>query len=288
MAPNDAVRASSRPKNSSTKRRATWVDSTRSVGAWKEPTFSARLCRSATELALGANGSCTCTKSSGASVSTSSIVRAMSTGGDGAVPRRRWSGSSSPTPSTRTPPSGSNSASGRSRAARISFRDSRTSCGERDGASTSSRCPRSASSFASSPANALTSCSSSHGWGVTWAIANRSGTARSLVGGWWHAELAADRACGAERDLAVARDVERSPRGPARHEMSKLAPPISLSIVYEPVESGWVQARIEGIPEVITAGRTKAEARELVLDALREYLASIENATPPTASASIC
>jgi hypothetical protein len=58
--------------------------------------------------------------------------------------------------------------------------------------------------------------------------------------------------------------------------MSKLAPrPISLSIVYEPVEDGWVQARIEGIPEVITAGRDKDEARTLVLDALREYLLSI-------------
>jgi hypothetical protein len=42
-------------------------------------------------------------------------------------------------------------------------------------------------------------------------------------------------------------------------------PPISLSIVYEPVESGWVQARIEGIPEVITAGPTKDAARELVI-----------------------
>jgi predicted RNase H-like HicB family nuclease len=30
-----------------------------------------------------------------------------------------------------------------------------------------------------------------------------------------------------------------------------------------------------GIPEVITAGPTKDEARELVLDALREYLATI-------------
>jgi len=50
---------------------------------------------------------------------------------------------------------------------------------------------------------------------------------------------------------------------------------ISLSIVYEPVEDGWVQARIEGIPEVITAGRDKDEARTLVLDALREYLLSI-------------
>ncbi len=58
--------------------------------------------------------------------------------------------------------------------------------------------------------------------------------------------------------------------------MSGYSPqPISLSIVYEPVEDGWVQARIEGIPEVITAGRDKDEARTLVLDALREYLASI-------------
>jgi hypothetical protein len=41
--------------------------------------------------------------------------------------------------------------------------------------------------------------------------------------------------------------------------MSDFAPePISLSIVYEPVESGWVQARIEGISAVITAGPTKA------------------------------
>ena len=51
---------------------------------------------------------------------------------------------------------------------------------------------------------------------------------------------------------------------------------IQLSIVYEPVEAGWVQARIEGIPEVITAGPSKAEARTLVLDALREYLRSLQ------------
>ena len=58
--------------------------------------------------------------------------------------------------------------------------------------------------------------------------------------------------------------------------MPNVAPqPISVSVVYEPVENGWVQARIEGIPEVITAGRTKEEARELVVDALREYLLSI-------------
>jgi hypothetical protein len=52
--------------------------------------------------------------------------------------------------------------------------------------------------------------------------------------------------------------------------------PISLSIVYEPTDAGWIQARIEGIPEVITAGPSKEAARALVLDALREYLLSIQ------------
>ena len=60
-----------------------------------------------------------------------------------------------------------------------------------------------------------------------------------------------------------------------RERVPETSPLISISIVYEPVESGWVQARIEGIPEVITAGRTKDEARTLVLDGLREYLLAI-------------
>ncbi len=58
--------------------------------------------------------------------------------------------------------------------------------------------------------------------------------------------------------------------------MPQFAPEsIQLSIVYEPVEAGWVQARIEEIPAVITAGRSKAEARTLVFDALREYLLAL-------------
>ncbi len=52
-----AVRASSLPKKTSTSGRATWVESTRSEGSWKLPTLSEREWRSATELALGANGS---------------------------------------------------------------------------------------------------------------------------------------------------------------------------------------------------------------------------------------
>ena len=42
VAAKPAVRASSRPKKSSTKRRATWVETSRSLGAWKLPMFSER------------------------------------------------------------------------------------------------------------------------------------------------------------------------------------------------------------------------------------------------------
>ena len=56
--------------------------------------------------------------------------------------------------------------------ARISRRDSRTSSGERDGASTTIRCPRPASRRASDRTKSPTSCSSSQGWGETCAMAN--------------------------------------------------------------------------------------------------------------------
>src|SRR3954447_25397998 len=167
-----------RPKNSSTNLRATCVESTRSAGLWKEPTFSAREWRSATDPADGAHGSCTCTKSSCAMPSASSIVRAMSTGGEGLMPLRDALNSSSPTPSVRTPPSGSNRSPGFSRAARISLRDSRTNSDDRDGASSRTRCPRSASSRETSVANAPTSFASSSGCGATWAMAKRSATPR--------------------------------------------------------------------------------------------------------------
>jgi hypothetical protein len=65
----------------------------------------------------------------------------------------------------------------------------------------------------------------------------------------------------------------------------KLAPvtSIPLSILYETVDDGWVQARIEELPAVITAAPTRTEARVLVLDALREYLLSLRD-TPVTPS----
>ena len=58
---------------------------------------------------------------------------------------------------------------------------------------------------------------------------------------------------------------------------------LSLTAVYEPVENGCVQARIEEIPGVITAAPTRAEAEELLGDALRDYLlATWPPVTPAT------
>ena len=49
---------------------------------------------------------------------------------------------------------------------------------------------------------------------------------------------------------------------------------LTLTIVFEPAEEGWVQARIAELPAVITVGQDRAEARALVVDALREYFAA--------------
>jgi len=57
-------------------------------------------------------------------------------------------------------------------------------------------------------------------------------------------------------------------------------PSLELSIVYEAVEDGWTQARIAEFPPVITAAPTRAAAKELVLDALREYLLSLADDAP--------
>ena len=57
---------------------------------------------------------------------------------------------------------------------------------------------------------------------------------------------------------------------------------IALTAVYEPVEQGWVQARLAELPAVITAAPTLDAARELLADALREYLLSLAE-SPSTA-----
>jgi len=58
-------------------------------------------------------------------------------------------------------------------------------------------------------------------------------------------------------------------------------PTLQLSIVYEPVENGWTQARIAEFPPVITAAPTREDAKAMVLDALREYLLSLTEEPSP-------
>jgi hypothetical protein len=57
---------------------------------------------------------------------------------------------------------------------------------------------------------------------------------------------------------------------------------LSFTAVYEQVEHGWTQARIEELPAVITAAPTYEQAKEQLVDALREYLLSLgDPAVPP-------
>ena len=112
---------------------------TRSAGAWNVPTLSAREWRSATDDVLGANGSCTWTKSNGARLQHV-VERARD------VERRRRR-RPAPRRRERQQLADAEHAARRRRGrrtspARISRRDSRTSSGERDGASTTIRCPR--------------------------------------------------------------------------------------------------------------------------------------------------
>ena len=63
--------------------------------------------------------------------------------------------------------------------------------------------------------------------------------------------------------------------------MLEMSPPqIQLSIICESVEAGWTQARIAELPGVITAAPTRAAAKDMVLDALREYLLSFTEEPP--------
>lgn len=62
--------------------------------------------------------------------------------------------------------------------------------------------------------------------------------------------------------------------------ISQAAASIELTIVYERVDNGWLQARIAELSAVITAAESRREARDMVLDAVREYLRSARD-TPP-------
>ncbi len=47
---------------------------------------------------------------------------------------------------------------------------------------------------------------------------------------------------------------------------------LKLTIVYEPGEDGWIVVSIPEVPGVLSQGRTRKEAREMVLSALNDWL----------------
>jgi len=61
---------------------------------------------------------------------------------------------------------------------------------------------------------------------------------------------------------------------------------LRLTAVFEPDESGWTNARVLEIPGINTCGRTQDEARELLVDAVREFVASLADEADHGASAS--
>ena len=50
---------------------------------------------------------------------------------------------------------------------------------------------------------------------------------------------------------------------------------MELHVVFEPDEEGWVRASVEELPGVITCAPTRDEARQLIRDALDEWLAAL-------------
>ena len=58
---------------------------------------------------------------------------------------------------------------------------------------------------------------------------------------------------------------------------------LTLTAVFTPDENGWTMAQLAEWPAVVTCGRTLEEAREMLLDAASEMIASYheEGREPP-------
>jgi predicted RNase H-like HicB family nuclease len=56
-----------------------------------------------------------------------------------------------------------------------------------------------------------------------------------------------------------------------------MAAALKLTAIYEPVEDGWIQGKIAELPAVITAAPSFEEAKEMLWDALAEYLVSLQS-----------
>jgi predicted RNase H-like HicB family nuclease len=64
-----------------------------------------------------------------------------------------------------------------------------------------------------------------------------------------------------------------APQGMRDATLSVVAPSIDFTIAFdEPDEDGWIVARVLEVPGALSQGRTRAEARENVLDALQTVL----------------
>jgi predicted RNase H-like HicB family nuclease len=61
---------------------------------------------------------------------------------------------------------------------------------------------------------------------------------------------------------------------------------LTLTAAFTPDEDGWTMAQLAEWPAVVTCGRTVEEARDMLLDAAREMLASYrdEGREPPVGS----
>jgi predicted RNase H-like HicB family nuclease len=64
-----------------------------------------------------------------------------------------------------------------------------------------------------------------------------------------------------------------------------MSDPLHLTILYEEDENGWIFTSIPEVPGVLSQGRTKAEAREMVLDALAGMLELRASAHEPQGKA---
>jgi predicted RNase H-like HicB family nuclease len=65
-----------------------------------------------------------------------------------------------------------------------------------------------------------------------------------------------------------------------------MSEPVTLTAVFTPDENGWTMAQLAEWPAVVACGRTVEEAREMLLDAAREMIASYrdQGRTPPIGS----
>jgi predicted RNase H-like HicB family nuclease len=62
---------------------------------------------------------------------------------------------------------------------------------------------------------------------------------------------------------------------------------MNIVLSYEPDESGWIRASLPAMPEVVTAGVSREDAREMVIDTLMQLL-SIEPERRTAATTSGC